>query len=277
MKNILLLTDFSENSVNAMRYALNLFAEDVCNFFIYHIQSPSSYTTDDLILAGNTSIYDSIIKESKHKLTKLAVELEDEFKNKNFNFQTRVDYNEFTTALNKIITDKNIDLIVIGTNGVTGAKEVVFGSNTINVIRKVDCPTLVIPEGFKYRKPSEVLLPLDLDDPCSGDSFLELTAFIRKFSKMLHILRIMSQNKQSPEESKDKEKLQENLKNIDYDYHVVRNIPMSITVDCFSQTHAIDLMALLVQKESMFERFIIGSPTTKLTNQISVPLLIFHW
>ncbi|NND12280.1 MAG: universal stress protein, partial [Flavobacteriaceae bacterium] len=243
MKNILLLTDFSENSVNAMRYALHLFADDVCNFFIHHVQSPSSYTTDDLILAGNTSIYDSIIKESKHKLSKLAVELEDEIKNKNFNFQTHVDYNEFTDAINKIVASKNIDLIVIGTNGVTGAQEVVFGSNTINVIRKVDCPTLVIPEGFKYKKPYEVLLPLDLDDPCSGDSFLELVEFVEKFSKVLHILRIMPQNKRSPEESKDQENFDKHLKNIEYNYHVVRNIPMSTTVDCFSQTNEIDLMA----------------------------------
>ena len=33
---------------------------------------------------------------------------------------------------------------------------------------------------------------------------------------------------------------------------------------------------LLVQRESLFERFFIGSPTTQISNKISVPLLIFH-
>lgn len=276
MKNVLLLTDFSENSINAIRYALRLFEDDMCNFFVLHVESSTSYMSDDLMLAGNQSLYDSIVKKSKHKLAKLITELESEFKNENYNYQMLVDYDVLTDAINQIIESKHIDLIVMGTNGVTGAKEVVFGSNTINVIRKVDCPTLVIPEGFKYRRPKEVLLPLDLFDSISGSSFLDVLKFTKRFGKKIHLLRVKPHDEDSKEERKDKENIDYFLKEIDYEYHVVNNIPMQHTVSCYTQTHNIDLTALLVQKESLFERFFVGSSTTKISNKIGVPLLIFH-
>lgn len=276
MKNILLLTDFSENSINAIHYALRLFENDVCNFYVLYVQNSSSFTSDDLLMAGNDSIYNAIVKKSKSKLAKLVVKLESEFKNKNFHYQIIVDYDVMTDSIKQIIKSKNIDLIVMGTNGATGAKEVVFGSNTINVIRKVNCPTLVIPEAFQYKTPNEVLLPLDLSDSMSGSAFIDVLKFINHFSKTLHLLRIKPHNESSKEEENDKAHINYFLKEIDYEYHVIKDVPMHHTVNCYSQTNNINLITLLVQKESFFERFFIGSPTTQISNKISVPLLIFH-
>ena len=276
MKNILLLTDFSENSINAMRYALQLFEDYTCNFTVLHVEISTSYISDDLMLAGNQSIYDSLVKKSKHKLAKLITKLESEFKNKDFNFEIIVDHDVLTDAIKQIKKSKNIDLIVMGTNGITGAKEVVFGSNTINVIRKVDCPTLVIPKGFKFRAPKEILLTLDVLDALSSNPFIDIIKFTKRFSKKLHLLRVKPNNEDSKEQKKDKENISAFLTDIPYEYHVITNVPIPYTVNCYSQSHPIDLTTLLVQKESFFERFFEGSPTTQISNSIRVPLLIFH-
>jgi nucleotide-binding universal stress UspA family protein len=276
MKNILLLTDFSENSINAMRYALQLFKDSVCDFQVLHVQSSSTYITDDLMLAGNSSIYDSLIKEAKDTLRKLVVNLENEFENKNFSFNILVDHDVLTAAITQVLKTHTIDLIVMGTNGVTGTKEVVFGSNTINVIRKIECTTLVIPEGFTYRKPKEILLPLDVFDTLYGSAFIEVAKFTKRFCKRLHILRISPNGETSKEALKDQDHLNYFLSDTEYEYHTINNVPMHYTVSCYSQTHTLDLTMLLVQKESLFERFFIGSPTTQISNKISEPLLIFH-
>lgn len=276
MKNILLLTDFSKNSINAIRYALQLFENNSCEFFMLHVQSSSTYTTDDLIAAGNSSVYSAIVKKAKHKLSKLITRLEKEFKNENFSFQPLIDYDALTDAINQVITSKNIDMIVMGSNGVTGAKEVIFGSNTINVIRKVDCPTLVIPEKFEYKNPNDILLPLDVFDAMSGKAFYYIVKFTKQFSKTLHVLRIKPHAEDSKEEKNDKEHINYFLKETDYKYHIINTVPIPHVVSCYSQTHNIDLIALLVQKENLFERFFTGSSTTQITNKIKVPLLISH-
>lgn len=276
MKNILLLTDFSESSINAIRYALHLFKDDVCTFYILHVESSSGYSTSDLMLAGNESIYSTIIKKTKGKLNELVLDLQSEFSNKNFKYEILVDYDVLIESIKQVQQSKKIDLIVIGTNGVSGAKEVVFGSNTINVIRKINCPTLIIPEGFKYTQPKEILLPLDLFDAISSSAFMEVVNFTNRFSKILHILRINPNNEKVMKEQNDMKHIHNFLKDASYTYHTVNNVPMHYVVSCYSQTHTIDLTVLIVQKESLFERFFTGSPTTKISNKIKTPLLIFH-
>ena len=276
MKNILLLTDFSENSINAIRYALQLFEDDICNFFLLNTQSPATYMSDDLMLSGNQSIYSSMVAKTKRKLAKLIVKLESEFENEKFSYEMLVDYDELPEAINQIKTSKSIDLIVMGTNGVTGAKEVVFGSNTINVIRKVQIPTLVIPKGFSYRIPKEILLPLDVKDSLSGTAFKDVIKFMKRFGEKLHVLRILPNNEDSEEASKDVEHIKSFLKDTKHEYHIINDVPMNYAVDNYTQSHPIDLITLLVQKESLFERFFLGSPTTEISNNIRVPLLIFH-
>ena len=216
MKNILLLTDFSKNSINAIRYALNLFENDMCTFHILNVRSPSGYAAVDLIAADHESIYDTVIKKTKHKIYKLIVKLENEFENKNFSYDTLVSYNDFVAVINQIKKIKKIDLIVMGTNGATGAKEVIFGSNTINVLRKVNCPTLVIPEGCIYKLPKEILLPLDILDSLSGKAFKKLLVFAKNFTKTLHILRIKPTNEISLEEKNDKENINKFSKKLSF-------------------------------------------------------------
>ena len=276
MKQILLLTDFSENSVNAIHYALNLFKDDKCNFYILHVESSKSYLSDDLVLGGNQSIHDTIVKKSKHKLSELIENLKAHFKNDNYTFHKLVDYDSVIDAVNQVKTSKAIDLIVMGSNGVTGAKETIFGSNTVNVIRNVNCPTLVIPEGFLYVKPSEVVLPLDLNDVLNSNAFVELLKFTEHYSDKIHLLRLIPNNELSQELEKDTKYMTTHMKNINYAYHVINDVPMNYAVRCYTQTHDINLSALLVQKEGFFEHFFTSSSTSKISNTLRVPLLVFH-
>lgn len=276
MKQILLLTDFSENSKNAINYALQLFEKQKCTFHILNTQKPARYTTSDLMLAGNKSVYDSIVKNPKQKLEKLIKTLKSKFQNENHHFDLIVDYDSLTDAINQIIQTKNIELIVMGTNGATGAKEVVFGSNTIQVIRKVNCTTMVIPEGFQFRIPKNVLLPLDLMDSLSSHAFINLLTFVKNLKGKLHFLRIKPNNETCKAEEKDQENINNQLTKTVYTYHKISHVPIHFAIDSYLQTNNIDLMALLVQKETTFERFLSESDTSKISQDLKVPLLIFH-
>ncbi len=276
MKNILLLTDFSENSSNAIQYALNLYKRDTCSFFILHVKSSTSYTTDDLMSSGNKSIYDSIIEDEKNKLSSIITQLKKDFKTEDFQFETMVDYDVLTDSIKQVVIAKKIDLIVMGSNGVTGAKEIVFGSNTINVIRKVDCDILVIPEGFKYEEPKEMLLPLDSLDSISGTPFLKTLKFLKKSQSSIHILRINPSGIMPDEQKEDLNHIAYFLKDTPHKYRVVNNISIDNVVNSYIQTNDINLTVIIVQKESLFERFFMGSSTAKIGNYLLVPLLVFH-
>ncbi|APY07789.1 universal stress protein [Winogradskyella sp. J14-2] len=276
MKNILLLTDFSKNSINALHFALKLFSGTNCNFIVLHVEVANSFLTDDLMTTGNKSIYDSLVKTPKNKLKNIVTDLEALSRYEAYNFEMLIDHDVFVDSINQVVASRAIDLIVMGTNGATGAKEVIFGSNTINVIRKVACPTLVIPENFEYRPAEEILLPLDLNNSINGNAFSNLLTFAKTHSKKLHILRIKPNNEVSTEELKDQQYLETYLIGFNYKYHVVNNASMHHVVNAYVQTHSIDLIALLVQRESLFERFFTGSSTTEISKKLRAPLLVFH-
>lgn len=275
MKNILLLTDFSKNALNAVNYAIKLFGDN-CNYNMLHVKSSTSYTTDDILTAGNESIYETFIKTAKEKLEQLAIELKVKFKSKNLKIETIVDFDVLTDAINQVVKSREIDLVVMGTNGITGAKEVIFGSNTINVIRKVDCDTLVIPEDFKFREINEIVLPLDSLDSIIGRTFTRLLQFVKNYESKIHLLRINQTGSIPDSQLKDRERIKNFTNEISYSYNIVNNVPMHYAVSSFIQTHKIDLMILIEQKELTFERFFMGSTTTKIGNNLTVPLLVFH-
>jgi len=274
MKNILLLTDFSKNAKNAIEYALQLLKNDECVFYLLYVHKASTFSSDNLIASARTSIYESIVKKPKEKLKLLMEEFQNE--NDKHAFHTIVDFDSFTASINQIIRQKKIELIVIGTNGVTGAKEVIFGSNTINVIRKVNCTTLVIPEGFKFSHLRELLLPLSPNDSFSGVHINELLKFVSTYKSGLHILRIANEEEKVNFNVNDRKDISGLLEASTYKYSFISHIPIHYAVDNYIQNNAIDIAVLFVQKENFIDRFFKGSKTTDISNTIRVPLLVIH-
>lgn len=56
-----------------------------------------------------------------------------------------------------------IDFIVLGTKGATVLKEVLFGSNTVHLIKYAKCSVLAVPSGFKFEAPRKILFPSDYE------------------------------------------------------------------------------------------------------------------
>ena len=71
-------------------------------------------------------------------------------------------------------------------------------------------------------------------------------------------------------------KFKEVFKRNALEYHTVKNVPMSFSVNNYIQTHDIDLIILNIKSESFFKRLFFGSETSKLANRPQVPLLAIH-
>src|SRR5690606_2377500 len=83
------------------------------------------------------------------------------FPNPNHNFTSIVSFNLLIPEMKELVKENNIDLIVMGTQGATGAKEIFIGTNTMYAIKKMKIPVLAVPSKFTYVKPKELLFPTD--------------------------------------------------------------------------------------------------------------------
>lgn len=276
MKNILLPTDFSDTSKNAIHYALQLFEDESCNFYVLYVQDATAYTTDDLMSNSSSSLYDSVITTHQKKLNAFVARLKTEFNTENFKFHTLVDYDSFIDATKQTIKSKEIDFIVMGTNGATGAKEVIFGSNTLNVIRNVNCRTLIIPQNCQYVVPKEMLLALDPLDILNGVAIRDFFNFVKHHHINLHVIRVKPDQEIQSIEADDKVNLTHYMTSENYTYNLLADVELEQAVEVYLETNNIDILSLFVQKETLLERLFIGSSTTKINKDAKFPLLIFH-
>ncbi len=130
MKKILLPTDFSENSINAIEYASHLFKDVPCKFFLLNVFKIPYLANEELMdqnVAQLAALEEEMHETSKKEMKELLDRLP---KNTKHDFATISDYNLFNLAVHQVVEEKNIELIIMGTKGATGAKEIFLGSNT---------------------------------------------------------------------------------------------------------------------------------------------------
>lgn len=273
MKNILVLTDFSICSRNAIQYAINFLKDQPCCFYVMHVHKSGSFTLDDLMSSATANVYDSVLKAEKERLKKLKNELEQTAQEQH-EFHAILEYNSFIDATQKIIEEKDIDLLVAGFNGVSNAAEILFGSHTLSIIRRINCNTLVVPEDVKFHQPKTMLVPLDAKDDIQSDAFERILNVVRHRNIHLHVLRVYEKGFSG--NRYDESFLLKKCKDINYTYNVIENVPLDYAKSCYVQMHEIDTLGLIVQKESIFDRLFKHSSTTTISKTLKRPLLVVH-
>ncbi|MEG9328314.1 universal stress protein [Salinimicrobium catena] len=276
MKNILLPTDFSKCSTNAILYVLNLFKGTSCTFHLLSVYKSSSYTSGDLMQAStDASLYDILISENKLKLDKLIAKMEKNCAGEDFYYNAITDYNVFTDSINKFIETENIDLIAMGTDGVSDAQERIFGSHTLRVIRKVDSPLLIIPENATFHSLRQLLLSLDQTVEFEKEALQPLLKLIGNHSFSLHILKITKTDADPEAETEEEMNLKQHFEIYNPSYHKVSDVPVNEAINTFVQSMEIDMNILPVKKEEFLER-LFGSNLSKIIYSTTIPLFILH-
>ena len=164
MKKILLPTDFSENSWNAIKYALQLFKDQECNFVLLNTYTPIIYQVEFMqSSSAQLGIIDTMKKVSQNGLDELQEKINSEFNNPKHTFSQISAFNSLTYEIDDLYSNNIMDIIIMGTQGASGVAGVLFGSNTIHVIKNSKCPVMAIPSDFSFETPHEILFPTDYE------------------------------------------------------------------------------------------------------------------
>ena len=141
MKTILIPTDFSEHSENALKAAALIAKHQNAKLLVLHVAGikDSSLIKNNDESFAETMFYIRLAEKNfgeflnKPYLERLSVS---QIIKKNTNF----------SEINEVLTENNVSLIVMSSHGTSGLHEIVIGSNTEKVIRYSNVPVLVIKE-----------------------------------------------------------------------------------------------------------------------------------
>ncbi|WP_460218572.1 universal stress protein [Psychroserpens sp. MEBiC05023] len=277
MKKILLPTDFSENSINAIHYALAYFQYEPCEFFVLNVQKVASFVTDDLMLTPpSETIFNSLISSAKERLASLIKDLEATHGNSLHQFNAKVDFDNFIDAIHQIIEKEGIDLIVMGTRGDSKFDKRIFGSNTIRVIQRCSCPVLAIPQHYVYSNIKDVAFPSNYYTEYRIEDLMPLIHMAEKYDYTMHVIHVKEAEHLTEFQENNRAFLDSCFANLNHSFVELDEGKLFKTISRYIETNAIDMLAMMSRKHSFLERLFTRHPVESFTFDLKVPLLVME-
>lgn len=137
ISKILLATDFSPESQNALKCAISLAKRYQSKLFLTHAISEEASLT-----AGDA--WPALADIARRNAKKSMVELEQTEELQSLPHDVVMQSGETWEVLSRVVSDQNIDLIVIGTHGSGGIDKLMLGSTAEKVVRHATCPVLTV-------------------------------------------------------------------------------------------------------------------------------------
>jgi len=279
MKNILLPTDFSENSWNAIEYALKFFQNSQCHFYLLHVNRLSTLVESDASYLPTQGVEEEFYtKPAKKQLRQFLKRISEQFPhNKNHKFYALTDHNFFIESLRKHVDEKRIDMIVMGTKGATGLQKFIIGSNSGEVITKVPCATLVVPENARFTGITEIAFPTDFALSYDIRTLLPVTDILEKYRAALSIVHIGKKGKDlNISQQKNKELLEDYFSDDDYSFYFLTNDKLEDAIQCFVESRKIDMIAMVAKNLNYFQRILFLPTVEEISYHTDVPFLVLH-
>ena len=158
MRKVVVPTDFSENAFNALKYACQIFKYERSEIFILHAYADEVYQQDTIVKRSFLNeIKEVTYQKSENCLKEVLARIKEYSPNPKHKFKTISAFGTLTDEINDLVNDENVDIVVMGTRGETNDRKITFGSNTLQVLKYVQCPVLAIPESYSYHQPKEAL------------------------------------------------------------------------------------------------------------------------
>lgn len=274
MKNILLPTDFSENSYEAIKYALLIHKDVECTFYLLHTYTPPIYQTEYIIGSpGQIGLGDILHENSMTQLEELKNSLEIDFKNPKHSIMVHTAFNTLLGEITDTVEAEKIDLIVMGTKGATGAKEILFGTNTVHVIKRAKCPVIAVPPSFEYEAPKEILFPTDYEVEYPEERIKPLMSIATLHKSRINVMHVSEGYELTQSQEKHKNELDERLGNLAL-FHDVPNSTVISAINSFQAKEKINLLVMVHNKHTFLERLFIEPVIKKIGFHVTVPFMV---
>ncbi|MFD1614081.1 universal stress protein [Gelatiniphilus marinus] len=274
MRKILIPTDFSENAINAINYAVALFKYDICEFYFMHAYQDDIYA-DEALLANESleRITMLIGKKSEEQLKNTLSLTAGRSHNPRHTYHIIASNNLLVDEANKIVDEQNIDIIVMGTRGKTNDRNLTFGSHTLQVLKYVQCPVLAIPENYRYTKPNHILFPTDYMIPYKRRELKLLCEIAVPYRAVIDMLYISKSNTLSLRQKDNKAFIEGELCKNNINFKIENSKHIINAIYKHIKENGTDLLVMVNTRHSFLEHFLFQSTIDELSLNLDIPFL----
>lgn len=277
MKRVLLPTDFSENSISAINFSMELLKFEPCEFYILNVQKASSYITDDMmVFSPSSTVYKTLIDSSKKSVDGLVVDLKTKYSNPNHSFHSLVDYDNFVDAINQVSNKRNIDFIIMGTKGASGIEKIIFGSNTVRVMQHCEIPVLAIPSQSPMPQLDNLVLLTDNLKQLNTKSIKVLKFLLSNNSAKLKLLGTDGLPQKHKDQGHILDFLEDTFCDVEHDFINAKNENLYEVLSNYVEAQSINMLCMVSKHQSFMGRLFSKQPQETAVFKAKVPFLVLH-
>ena len=277
MKTILLPTDFSKNSMNAIDYAMQLLENETCEFYIINIQKASSFVSDDLMtISSSTTIYQTLIGAAKRSVKNIIAAVKEKYNNERHDFFSIVDYDNFIDGINQICLAREVDMIIMGTEGAAGAQKMLFGSHTARVMQRCNTPVLAIPNGCTFKGIDRIAFTSNYLSLYKQEELQPLIDISELFDAKIDILHLANDEHLSQNQENNRAFLDSCFANLTHEFIDLEKKDIFETVQNYIKSNDVKMLAMMSRKHSFLERLFARHLVETFAFKIDVPFLVME-
>lgn len=272
MYSIIIPTDFSDNASKALDYAVNLFGTSSKYTLVNGYEVPHSGA--NMLI----SIADILEKDALQLLFDLRDQLISDHPELEGNIDVKAVSGAPNVAIRKLAETQDFDLVVMGTKGASGLKEVFVGSVASNTLNDVKIPVLAIPADAEVLIPKTILFAAD--DKCLADGKLpaELVELSNSTGAEVLVVNVVSEGDLKYVGNSDGQKNRPDgiFEGVKHSVHFVESSDVNAGIMKFIEQNKVDMLAMVTRKTDLFSRMFAKSNTKAMAMHTQIPLLAFH-
>ncbi len=286
MNNILVPFDFSDSSTNALDYAYFLAEKQGSRITVLHVLTAFNdiYNGEEHLQAIKESILvremeikdklDSHIKRNEIKSLDIKTEI--------------INSISVPAGIMDFLENQNFNLVIMGTHGKTGISKWLLGSVSEKIIKLSKVPVLTIHKDWLKREVKTMLIPVDFSEGSRIAAKQAINLFAGFHAKLKFIFVIEEDD--YPDilsiryhfDNKENQKLKNEILNSLEDFtgipsekaeYIIQVGQPHEEINKYAEKGSIDLTAMPVQGQGMFDKILIGSTTDRTIRTSPCPVL----
>lgn len=197
-----------------------------------------------------------------------------EYNNPKHKFEKLSSFNLLVSEITSAIETYSLDLIIMGTQGATGAKEAFLGTHTMYTIKKAKCPVIAVPSGYIYHSPKEILFATDFQFQTTNKYLHILKDICEMHVSRLNILNVYHGVPLNEDQENTKNYLDEYFKDNAHLFHISIGVDVVDAVEAFQVRSKINFLVMIHNKHSFFENLLFKPVINDFVFHTKVPFLV---
>ena len=274
MKTYIFATDFSTNSLNALGYTLPLIRKLEGRLILFH----GFEYARPFVEAPATSLpqMNQELKLKAEEQLKIWQHMVVE-RDSGISCEYLAAGGPFVKNLLNLAKKEEAEAIFMGTQGASGLKKYIMGSNTATVIEKARCPVFAIPEGVEFKGIKSIVFATDYQEE---NAFIldQLGKIARLFDAKIEVLHISNEEAKVDLGVYDwyRKAVKERLSELDVSFRVFNKDSVHEGINNYVQLNQTDLVVMAMHERTWIERMLSKSHSKQQAYITEKPLLVFH-